>query len=165
MMDETTALTGTTTTTTTTKEKKGYTPLVVLFMFAIILLFGLALLYAGQPMHGGTSLAAAGGGTTRGGATTAASLTLMSNESFDMNDDDTLATCVKSEGTYDSQTDFCYTCGSKKEGTLGYCWNSQLMQCPPACDNVQGVSGIGDNQCGDACDKFLYENGVLLASQ
>ena len=155
MMDEKTALTGTTTTTSTTKEKKGYTPLVVLFTCSITLLLGLALLYAGQPMHGGTSLAAAGGGTTRGGATTAASLTLMSNEAE--------FTCVKSVGTFDSQKDYCYTCGSGK--TLGYCWNSQNPQCPPACDNVQGVSGIGDNQCGDACDGFLTGKNVPLTSK
>ena len=137
MMDEKTALTGTTTTTSTTKEKKGYTPLVVLFTCSITLLLVCLSFYPGQPMHGGTSLA--GSGTTH--------------------------TCVKSVGTYDSQKDYCYTCGSREKGTLGYCWNSQTPQCPPSCDNVQGVSGIGDNQCGDACDKFLYENGVLLASQ
>jgi len=61
--------------------------------------------------------------------------------------------CAKSSGTFDSQKDYCYTCGSGK--TLGYCWNSQNPQCPPACDNVQGVSGIGDNQCGEPCDEFL----------
>ena len=78
-------------------------------------------------MHGGTSLA--GSGTTH--------------------------TCVKSVGTFDSQKDYCYTCGSREKGTLGYCWNSQTPQCPPACNNLQGVSGIGDNQCGGPCDKFI----------
>ena len=133
MMDEKTALTGTTaTTTTTTKEKKGYTPLVVLFTFSItLLLVGLAF-NAGQPMHGGTSLA----GSVH-------------------------PQCVKSAGTYDSQKDYCYTCGGGDTGeTLGYCWNSQTPQCPPACDNVQGVSGIGNNQCGGPCDTFLqYRDG------
>ena len=107
MMDEKTALTGTTTTiTTTTKEKKRYTPLVVLFTFSItLLLVGLAF-YAGQPIHGGTSLATAagGGGTTRGGASTAvASLTMVLNEAESMGH----PTCVKSEGTYDNQKDYC----------------------------------------------------------
>ena len=72
MMDEKTALNSTTTTTIITKEKHGSTLLVVLFTFTITLLLSLAF-YAGQPIHGGTSLAAAaaGGGTTRGGASTA----------------------------------------------------------------------------------------------
>jgi len=118
----------------------------VLFTFSITLLLGLALLYAGQPIRPRSRLAG-GGGTTRGGAITAASL-MMSN-------DDDSPTCVKSVGTFDSQKDYCYTCGSKKEGTLGYCWNSQTPQCPPACDNWQGVSGIGDNQCGGPCDGFF----------
>ena len=98
MMDETTALNGT---TTITKEKQGSTPLVVLFTFTItLLLVGLAF-YAGQPIHGGTSLAAAGsGGTTRGGSITAASL-MMSN------DDDSVKGCVTSVGTFD----FCNLLG------------------------------------------------------
>jgi len=108
-------------------------------------------------MHGGTSLAAAGGGTTRGGATTAASLTLMSNEAE-------FTPCVKSVGTFDSQKDYCYTCGSREKGTLGYCWNSQggsqHPQCIPACDNWNGVSGIGDNQCGEPCDGFVNERNI-----
>ena len=73
MMDEKTALNSTTTTTIITKEKHGSTLLVVLFTFTITLLLSLAF-YAGQPIHGGTSLAAAAaaaGGTTRGGASTA----------------------------------------------------------------------------------------------
>ena len=143
MMDEKTALNGTTTSKDQEwKQKKGYTPLIVL----TALLLGCGF-YAGQ-IHGARTSLAVGSGTTRGGATTAASLTLMSNEAE--------FTCVKSVGTFDSQKDYCYTCGSKKEGTLGYCWNSQTPQCPPACDNVQGASGIGDNQCGDPCDKFKF---------
>jgi len=138
-MDENAPLNGTTTKNRDWKKMRGYTPLIVIAAF---LLVGLAF-YSDQ-IHD-TSLA---DGYTRG-ATIEASV-MMSN------DDDMLTTCVKSEGTYDSQTDFCYTCGSKKEGTLGYCWNSQTPQCPPACDNVQGASGIGDNQCGDACDKFKF---------
>ena len=141
MMDENAPLNGATTKNRDSKKMRGYTPLIVIAAF----LLGLAF-YSDQ-IHD-TSLAG-GGGTTRGGAITAASL-MMSN------DDDSLTACFKSEGTYDSQTDFCYTCGSKKEGTLGYCWNSQTPQCPPACDNVQGASGIGDNQCGDPCDKFKF---------
>ena len=51
--------------------------------------------------------------------------------------------------------------GRDDDGTLGYCWNSQTPQCPPACDNVQGVSGIGNNQCGGPCDGFLnYRNAM-----
>ena len=141
MMDETTALNGTTTKDQEWKQKKGYTPLIVL----TALLLGCGF-YAGQ-IHGARTSLAVGSGTTRGGATTAASLTLMSNEAE--------FTCVKSVGTFDSQKDYCYTCGSCEKGTLGYCWNSQTPQCPPACDNLQGVSGIGDNQCGGPCDKFL----------
>ena len=172
MMDEKTALTGTTTTiTTTTKEKKRYTPLVVLFTFSItLLLVGLAF-YAGQPIHGGTSLAAAaggGGGTTRGASTAVASLTMVLNEAESMGH----PTCVKSEGTYDSQKDYCYTCGGVQVDNgvstdlkIGYCWNSQHLQCIPACGNVQGVSGIGDNQCGDACDGFLTGKNVPLTSK
>ena len=64
------------------------------------------------------------GGTTGG---TTASL-MMSN------DDDSVKGCVTSVGTFNSQTDFCYTCGAGK--SLGYCWNSQHPQCPPACHYV-----------------------------
>ena len=139
MMDETTALTGT---TTTAKEKKGSTPLVVFFTFSItLLLVGLAF-NAGQPIRGSTSLA--GSGATRG-ANTAASLTLLSKET-----DLFHPTCVTSVGTFNNQTDYCYTCGGGSE-----CWNSQHPQCPPDCDNVQGVENIGDNNCGDPCDRFL----------
>ena len=63
--------------------------------------------------------------------------------------------CVRSSGTYQSQRDYCYTCGSRKKSTLGYCWNSQSPQCPPDCDDVQGVGSIGNNQCGEPCDTFL----------
>ena len=133
MMDEKTALTGTTTTTTTTtKEKKRPTPLIlVLFTFAALLFVGLAFSSAGRPMHGGTSLA----GSVH-------------------------PQCVKSAGTYDSQKDYCYTCGGTSDsGKLGYCWNSQTPQCVPDCGNMKGVSGVGNNQCGDPCDGFLdYQN-------
>ena len=72
-------------------------------------------------------------------------------------------TCVKSEGTYISDKDFCYSCGGGDEynggdgKTVGYCWNSQNPQCPPACGNVQGVSGRMDGNCGDACHTFLTD--------
>jgi len=123
------------------KQKKGYGPLI---LFAVLLLGGA--FYAGQSR------------STIRGATTAASLTMMSNDA----ELEYMGhpTCVKSEGTYDSQKDSCYTCGSREKGTLGYCWNSQTPQCPPACDNVQGVSGIGDNQCGGPCDGFLSYKAV-----
>ena len=146
MMDETTALTGTTTTTTitTTNKKKGSTPLVVFFTFSIaLLLVGLA--FSAGRIRGRTSLA--GSGVTRG-ANTAASLTRLSKET-----DLFHPTCVKSVGTFHNQTDYCYTCGGGSE-----CWNSQHPQCPPDCDNMQVLSGIGDNQCGNPCDAFLdYE--------
>ena len=140
-MDETTALNDVTATTTITKKhdwkgKKGYMPLVV----SLALLLGVAF-YAGQ----------IDGRTTRAAAAEAA--TGMDAANADAASNEAEFTCAKSSGTFDSQTDFCYTCGSGK--TLGYCWNSQNPQCPPACDNVQGVSGIGDNQCGGACDEFL----------
>jgi len=139
-MDETTALNDVTATTTITKKhdwkgKKGYMPLVV----SLALLLGVAF-YAGQ-IDGRTTRAAAAEAAT---GMDAANADAASNVG---------RVCAKSSGTFDSQTDFCYTCGSGK--TLGYCWNSQNPQCPPACDNVQGVSGIGDNQCGGACDEFL----------
>ena len=85
------------------------------------------------------------GGTTGG---TTASL-MMSN------DDDSVKGCVTSVGTFDSQTDFCYTCGAGK--SLGYCWNSQHPQCPPACHYMWGVADQGDNDCGKPCDSFLTD--------
>ena len=138
---------GTTSTTTTTtinkdqeewKKKKGFGPLIML----TVLLLGCAF-YAGQIR----------GGTTRG-ATTAASLTMMAKAK------EYHPTCVKSVGTYDSQKDYCYTCGGTSDsGKLGYCWNSQTPQCVPDCGNMKGVSGVGNNQCGDPCDGFLdYQN-------
>ena len=64
--------------------------------------------------------------------------------------------CVKSSGSYQSHEDYCYTCGYSSDDSLGYYWNSQSRpQCPPDCDNVQGVENIGDNNCGDPCDRFL----------
>ena len=149
MMDEKTALNGTTTSKDQEwKQKKGYTPLIVL----TALLLGCGF-YAGQ-IHGARTSLAVGSGTTHGGATT---FLMMESD-----DDDAYSKCVKSEGTYDSQKDYCYTCGGVQHdddgstdfGKIGYCWNSQHPQCLPACGNVQGVSGIGDNQCGEPCDGF-----------
>ena len=74
--------------------------------------------------------------------------------------------CVKSAGKYDSQKDHCYTCGGgDTHQKLGYCWNSQTTHCPPACDNMQVVSTQGDNDCGDACDKFAGVRRVWFGRQ
>jgi len=146
MENEHTALTGTTTTITITKKKPGSTPLVVVSTFAITLLLGLALLYAGLPIRRRGSLAAAAGsgGTTRGGAITAASLTLMSKKYFAYN-----PSCELSVGSYVSNEDYCFTCGSG--GSLTYCWNNQ--ECPPNCD-WNGVGSIGDGNCGAPCENY-----------
>ena len=73
--------------------------------------------------------------------------------------------CVTSSGTYHSRGDFCYSCGwphqdddiiiPNNNDPLTYCWNSQSPQCLPDCGNVQGVAGIGDNQCGKPCTQFI----------
>ena len=151
-MDETTALNDVTTTTTTT-EKKGYTSLAM----SLALLLGIGF-YAGQ-IHGGTSLAGVGG-TTRGATAsyefTGHFITMDQTGTGDLYTqalEPTLPKCVKSEGTFDSQKDYCYSCGGTSDsGKLGYCWNSQTPQCSPKCDNLQAVSGIG--VCGGACDEF-----------
>jgi len=156
--EETTAVPfGTKTRTMTTDRRRSSKWLAFQFAGALLLLVaGGGTVWMLQTTDGGLTTTAVDPITTRGGAITAASL-MMSN------DDD--STCVKSAGTFDSQKDYCFTCGSKKEGTLGYCWNSQRPQCTPACDNMRDVSGIGDNQCGDACDGFLTGKNVPLTSK
>ena len=150
MENEHTALTGTTTTITITKKKPGSTPLVVVSTFAITLLLGLALLlYAGPPIRRRSSLAAGSGGTTRGGAINAASLMMFAN-------DDILnhLSCELSVGSYVSNGDYCFTCGSG--ASLTYCWNNQ--DCPPKCANWNGVGSIGDGNCGAPCESYAGYN-------
>ena len=118
-------------------------------------------LAAAEPATHAAKLAVAEAAATKLAAVeTATHAAKLAEAEAEWNNDDTVALeavpCVKSEGTFDSQTDFCYSCGGTSDtGSLGYCWNSQPMQCPPKCGNVKGASGIGDNQCGGACDNFL----------
>ena len=149
-MMEHTVLNGTTSTTTIIKDqeerkkKKRFGPLI---LFTALLL-GCAFYAAGQ-IRGRSSLASSD--TTRGAITTSL---MMSNDNLGMhcNPWDN-GYCHQSVGIYDSQKDYCYTCGYSYN--LGYCWNSQNWQCPPACNNMQEVYGKGDNQCGDPCTFFL----------
>ena len=69
------------------------------------------------------------------------------------NDDDSIKGCVTSVATFNSQTDYYYIMSGAGK-SLGYCWNSQHPQCPPACDYMWVVSGQGDNDCGKPCDLF-----------
>ena len=150
IMMEHTALNGTTSTTTIIKDqeerkkKKRFGPLI---LFTALLL-GLAV-YARQ-IRGRSSLASSD--TTRGAIT--ASL-MMSNDNLGRHCYRYNEGCHQSVGIYDSQKDYCYTCGYSYDDSVGYCWNSQNWQCPPACNNVQEVYSQGDNQCGDPCKEFL----------
>ena len=143
MLDETTALIG----PATTKEKNGYTPLVVVFTALLLVLA----LYAGQNRQGrGTSRAVAAGGTTRGAIPTS----LLFSSAEEASSNGALGACVESVGTYQSNTDYCFTCGGGEDddGTLNYCWNNQ--ECFPLCANAQGVGGRLDGECGTACTTF-----------
>ena len=62
--------------------------------------------------------------------------------------------CELSVGSYVSNGDYCFTCGSG--ASLTYCWNNQ--DCPPNCDSWNGVGSIGDGNCGLPCENYWGDN-------
>jgi len=60
--------------------------------------------------------------------------------------------CYESHGSYDSQHDYCFGSDGGKR-----CWSHQ--DCKPL-GPWGGLSGIGNNQCGDACTTF--ENNEIF---